>query len=387
MIASPFLAWKAATDARYRHCLDERFGILPPGVADVWFHGASVGEVNLIKPIAKRLGATFRVTALTRAGREQAAKFGPLASYFPIDLTPFVRRAHRIAKPRAIVLVELEVWPNFLAEAEAPVIVVNGRMTERSFRRYSTLDGFFRRAFGKIARVGAQDEASADRFRALGVRDVRVTGNLKYDSGLAYDAAVERDWRARLGWTGPVIVAGSTHDPEERLLLEAYAELRRSVPDLRLAIVPRHLERVAEVEKLVETAGGRCYKRSRFEGPVDGIFVLDTVGELAGLYSIATAVYIGGTFCARGGQNMLEPAALGKPVVGGPSLSNFLEISRALVEAGGMTVVPEPAGLAQALRAALASPDMGAKALAVAERGRGALDRTVELIRGGFHGA
>lgn len=361
LAASPWLAWKAATDARYRDHVAERLGALPPGPPGLWFHGASVGEVNLARPLAQRLGRPFRVTALTRAGREQASKFSPLASYFPLDLTPFVDRAFRLARPTGIVLLELELWPNFLRRAPAPVVVVNGRMTERSFRRYRLLDGFFRRAFGRLAAVGARDAESAGRFRALGVRDVTVTGNLKFDASPAPDPT----WRDRLGWTGPVLVGGSTHDPEERLLAEAWRELRRDFPGLRLALAPRHVERAAEVRRI---AG-------------DDVFVLDAVGQLVGLYSIATVVFIGGTFCARGGQNMLEPAALGKPVVGGPSLSNFEEISRALVEGGGMTIVPDPSGLREALAAALRdSAAMGERARRVAERGRGATESTMRLL-------
>ncbi|MBI2900889.1 MAG: hypothetical protein HYY17_11950 [Planctomycetes bacterium] len=372
LAAAPWLAFKAATDARYRDRLAERLGALPPGPPGLWFHGASVGEVNLVRPLAKRLGRPFRVTALTRAGREQAAKLTPLASYFPLDFTFAVDRAMRAARPVGIVLVELEVWPNFLSRARVPVVVVNGRITDRSFRRYRRLDGFFRRAFGSIAAVGARDAESADRFGALGVREIAVTGNLKYDSGLAPDPKAGSEWRARLGWTGPILVGGSTHEPEERILLDAYRELRREVPELRLAIAPRHVERAEEVKRL---AGSDA-------------FVLDTVGQLVGLYSAATVVFIGGTFCARGGQNMLEPAALGKPVVGGSSLSNFEEIAGSLAEAGGMIVVPEPAGLAEALRRALreAGP-MGARAREVAEKGRGAMDRTEALVRqcvGGF---
>jgi 3-deoxy-D-manno-octulosonic-acid transferase len=359
LVASPWLIYKAATDPRYRDRLEERMGELPPGPPGVWFHAASVGEVALARAVAKRV-APARITTLTRAGRELAAKHFPRASYFPLDLTPFVRRSLRIAKPTAVVLVELEVWPNFLRELRCPAVVVNGRMTERSLRRYRKLE-LFRAVFAKLT-VGARDAESAERFRALGAR-VEVTGNLKYDSGLAYDPAVERRWRERLGWTGPVIVAGSTHDPEEKLILDAFRELRKSIPELRLAIAPRHVERAGEIPR------------------EDGVFVLDTVGQLAELYSIATVVFIGGTFCARGGQNMLEPAALGKPVVGGPSLANFVEISGALVEAGGMRVVPEPSGLAAALREVLRDPrPMGERARSVAERGRGALDRTAGLL-------
>jgi 3-deoxy-D-manno-octulosonic-acid transferase len=405
LVASPWLLYKAATDGRYRHRLGERFGGLPvsDGGRVLWFHCASVGEVNLIRPLVGRLRSShpdlaITVTTLTRAGRENAERSLPGArvAYFPLDFTGAVRRGLRRVNPAGVVLVELEVWPNFVAACArrgVPVALVNGRVTERSFARYRRLRWLFGSSFRALAAAGAQSEAHAERLRELGASPV-VTGNLKFDAAIAFDAReAQREWRRILGLgEAPVLVAGSTHDPEERILVETYRRLRQAHPALRLVLAPRHLERLAEVEKVVEASGLRCYKRSRFGPPGpsgeggDGVILLDTVGELARLYAAATAVFIGGTFCARGGQNMLEPAALGKPIVSGPSLSNFEDVARALVEAGGMRVFDNPVHMGQALDELLRNPEgaraAGRRAAEAVRAGRGAIDRTLRLIEG-----
>lgn len=401
VVCSPWAAWKLATDPRWRHRAAERLGFVPRTPARepvLWIHAASVGEVNLVRPLVRRLRERhprlgLHVSTLTRAGRENAQGAFPEArvSYFPLDLSGAVRRALGRVAPRAVVLVELEVWPNFIAQcvrAGVPVGLVNGRITERSFRRYRRFRAIFGPAFRGLAAAGARDPEAAERLHVLGVPRVRVTGNLKYDAALDFDPErAETEWRGLLGLgDAPVLVAGSTHDPEERILVETYRRLQATYPRLRLVLAPRHLERVPAVQKTVEAAGFRCYKRSQLSpgDPADGVLLLDTVGELARVYSVATVVFIGGTFCARGGQNMLEPAALGKPVVSGPSLSNFEDVARALVEAGGMRVLDNPIELALAIGELVRDPEraraVGARARAAVAAGRGALAATVDLV-------
>ncbi len=392
VIAAPWLLFKLATDRRYRHKLGERFGDVPKRRGDapcLWLHCASVGEVNLVKPLVKELkkrrpDLVLHVSTLTMAGRENAEKSFPGARvhYFPVDFSFAAARAIRRVRPSAIALVELEVWPNFTAAAHGvPMVIINGRLSHRSHRRYRRTGFLWRRVFRRIAKVGAQNETYAERFRDLaGPERVTATGTLKYDAALGFDpAAAEREFRGLLDLSEPLLIAGSTHDPEERIVLEAFTQLRRRHPTLRLLIAPRHLERVAEVEKTI-AASFPCARRSTGTPPKDAVILLDTVGELAKVYTLASAVYIGGTFCARGGQNMLEPAALGKPVVSGPSLENFRDIADALVEAGGMRIVEKPEDLAGALDAAMADPSMGAKGRAAVEAGRGAIRATVDLI-------
>lgn len=399
LVALPWLLYKVATDRHYRDRLGERFGGGPEPKAGrvLWIHCASVGEVNLARPLVKGLKAAhpdlgFHVSAMTPAGREHAPAAFPEAtvSYFPLDFSGAARRALRRLKPCGVVLVELEAWPNFLeacGRQGVPVAIVNGRMTERSFRRYRRFGCFFGGAFRGLAGVGAQNERYAGRLRELGAEPV-VTGNLKFDADLAFDPAVEaRRWRETLGLgEAPLLVAGSTHDPEERIVVEAYRKLLVPFPDLRLVLAPRHVDRADEVQKVVEAADLQCYKKSRSSpgGPGGGVILLDTVGELSRLYSAATVVFIGGTFCARGGQNMLEPAALGKPIVSGPSLSNFEDIAQTLTEAGGMKVLGDPAGLAPALEELLRDPAgaraAGERAAAAVEAGKGAIGATLRLI-------
>jgi 3-deoxy-D-manno-octulosonic-acid transferase len=399
LLASPFLLFKVATDRRYRDHLGERFGRGPasPDGKTLWIHAASVGEVNLAKPIVARLKKTrpdlrIHVSVNTMAGRENATKAFPEAgvSYFPLDFGGSVRRALRRIRPAGVVLVELEVWPNFVrrcAREGIPVAVVNGRMSERSFGRYRAWGWFFRPIFRKLAAVGVQNDTYSARLKEMGADPV-VTGNLKYDAAIGFDPeAEEKSWRALLGLgAAPVLVGGSTHDPEERILCDTYKKVRKAVPDLRMVLAPRHLERVGEVQKAVEAADLKCYKKTQLSpgGTPDGVILLDSVGELSRVYSAATAVFIGGTFCARGGQNMLEPAALGKPVVSGPSLSNFEEIAGTLVEAGGMKVIDNPVDLAGALTELLKDPtrarQIGARSTDAVKAGRGAIDRTMDLI-------
>lgn len=398
VLASPVLLYKVVTDPRFRHCLGERFGrVAPRPEGALWIHAASVGEVNLAKPLVARLkktrpGLKIHVSVNTMTGRENAAKAFPEAtiSYFPLDFGSSVRRALRRIRPVGVVLVELEVWPNFVRRCAAegvPVAVVNGRMSERSFARYKAWGWVFRSVFRKLAAVGVQSEVYGARLKELGTEPV-VTGNLKYDASLDFDPASEaKAWRGLLGLgEAPVLVAGSTHDPEERILCETYKKLEKAVPGVRLVLAPRHLERVPEVQKAVEAAGLKCYKRSQLSpgGSPDGVLLLDTVGELSRVYAAADAVFIGGTFCARGGQNMLEPAALGKPVVSGPSLSNFEDIAAVLVGAGGMRVIDNPVDLAGSLAELLKDParagQIGARSLEAVKAGRGAIDRTMDLI-------
>ncbi len=398
VLVSPWLLFKVATDRRYRHKLGERFGRLAPAEGKpLWIHCASVGEVNLAKPLVARLKETrpqlkIHVSVNTIAGREHAEKTYPEArvSYFPLDFGGSVRRALRNINPVGVVLVELEVWPNFVrrcARQGVPVAVVNGRMSERSYGRYRALGGYFRGVFGRLEAVGVQSEVYAERLKALGASPV-VTGNLKYDAAIGFDpVAEEKLWREQLGLgDAPLLVGGSTHDPEERILCETFKKVLKAVPGARLLLAPRHLERVPEVQKAVEAAGLKCYKKTQLSpgGTADGVLLLDTVGELSRVYSAATAVFIGGTFCARGGQNMLEPAALGKPVVSGPSLSNFEEIARLLVGVGGMRVIDNPVDLAGALTELLKDPararEIGGRSVDAVKAGRGAIDRTMDLI-------
>jgi 3-deoxy-D-manno-octulosonic-acid transferase len=406
LILSPWLVYKASTDPVFRSGIGERLGGLPPRDGDgpcLWIHCASVGEVTLAKPLVdelrkRRPDLCFQFSTTTPAGRDVARKTWPKdrVHHFPLDLSFAVRRSLRAARPSAVVLVELEVWPNFIRIAEKrgiPVAIVNGRISHRSHRRYRRFVAYFRSIFRRVTKAGMQTREYADRVSELGIPGQRVvvTGNLKYDARLDFDPlATAEEVRDAFGLQAehPLLVAGSTHDPEEKILVETYRRILQTYPKLRLLIAPRHIDRAPEVRKIVEDAGFPVAMRSELQGPPpnDRVLILDTVGELAQVYSAADAVFIGGTFCERGGQNMLEPAALGKPIVSGPSLENFREIADRLVEAGAMKVVDNPIDLGMAVGSLIKEPAMAAKAglkgKDVVESGRGALKATADLVCG-----
>jgi 3-deoxy-D-manno-octulosonic-acid transferase len=256
------------------------------------------------------------------------------------------------------------------------------------------LVAYFRSVFRRITKAGMQTREYADRARELGIPGprVHVTGNLKYDARIDFDP-LETSLEVRdafgLQPEHPLLVAGSTHDPEEKILVETYRRILQTYPKLRLLIAPRHTDRVADVRKIVEAGGFPVALRSELKDappPGDRVLILDTVGELPQVYSAADAVFIGGTFCERGGQNMLEPAALGKPIVSGPSLDNFREIADRLVEAGAMKVVDNPIDLGMAIGSLVKERALAAKAglkgKDVVESGRGALKATADLVCG-----
>lgn len=377
---SPYLLFRAATDPRTRDLLHERLGIVPPRVSArkcVWFHCASVGEVNAIKPVVARMREQYdiAVTTMTRAGRENALKSFPRARvcYVPMDLSPFVQAAFRRIRPDVLAIVEQELWPNLILQAPCPVVLINARMTDRSLKAYLRLGSMFRRVVGRFAAVCAQTEAYAGRYRRLGARNVQVTGNLKFDAVPQAEP-------------GPILfdlVAGSTHEPEEQIILQ----VARRLGPLRLAIAPRHLERVPEVWKLIELTGFRCYKWSEFRAgspPSDGVVLVDVMGELVRIYARSAVAFVGGTFASRGGQNIIEPAALGKPVVTGPSLYNFRDVAEALGEANALRVANTPDELRRHLEALLSSPalreEMGRRGREVVARGKGSTEAVCRII-------
>lgn len=408
-ISLPYLVFKGLTDRRYRHRLPERFGRMPPREGNapcLWFHAASIGEVGLIRPLVHELSRRIPdmnvvLSTLTLSGREMAEKTFPEATvvYFPLDFSFSVRRALRAIRPSAVVLVELEVWPTFVRVARRrgiPVIVVNGRISGRSYAHYRRLRRFFRPTFRRLHAVGVQTDTYARRIRVLGFEGERltVTGNMKYDSVEPVDVPTAirevRSWFA-LG-DEPLLVAGSTHPPEEEMILEAYAVLRPKHPRLRLVIAPRHPQRFSEVEKIIEATGYRCYKKSQFSAVpgTDAVLLLDSVGELPRAYAAASVVFLGGTFCDRGGQNPIEPASVARPVVSGPDLRNFQDVADELERAGAFRIVRTREDLAAALDRLMQNDrearEMGCRAREVVERNRGALAKTVTIVESVFLG-
>lgn len=380
-----------------------RFGLHsapPSGRRAVWIHAVSVGEVIAALPLVDALHARHPewplvVSTVTETGASVVrARLDGVAThrYFPLDFPGAVRRVVGALDPAVLVCMETELWPNVLRELGrrgVPVMIANGRLSDRSFRRYSRVRSLMRPMLAGVRVLAMQSDEDARRMLMLGAPPERVvvTGNLKHDAGPAGAGAAEL-WRRLLGLPSgrPAWIAGSTHRGEDEAVIAAHAAVRARVPELALIVAPRHPDRVAEVMALLRARGLPAVRRSELTAPGmgDRVVVLDTVGELAALYGVADVVFVGGSLVDAGGHNMLEPARLGKPVLMGPHTANFREIATVLLEGGGAAVVRDAGELAARLGELLGHPGRRA---AMGEAGRraaasrpGALLRTIELL-------
>jgi len=368
----------------------------------VWFHAASVGEVLAATPLLKALAAEANaprilMTTTTVAGRDKALGVAEVdaALLAPMDFYPAIRTFLRRVRPDALILVETELWPMTLrcaADAGIAIGLANGRMRERSFRRYSRLSGFFRPLLAPFARAAVQDENAAKRFAALGVSEsaLRVTGNVKYDQLPPAPAAVEAA-RARLralGWgEDPVWIAGSTRRGEEPVLCTAHTLAAERIPSLRWILAPRHPERVREAERFLREAGIRF---TRWSEPLaaeknPSCLLIDELGVLPALYPCARTAFVGGTLVEIGGHNVLEPAVSGVPVLFGPHIGSVREVAEGLTASGGGRVVCDAAQTAAALLAWVLPGEEHDRAVAgaanAAETFSGAAARTLAHLR------
>ncbi|MBI4577769.1 MAG: 3-deoxy-D-manno-octulosonic acid transferase [Planctomycetes bacterium] len=410
LLATPYLVFCLLTREKYRAGLRERVvgpeprrGLRPA----VWIHGVSVGEILAARSVIEALRARdpeveVCISTTTATGHEVARRSFPglRVFFFPLDLSFCVSRAFRAIRPSLVVLVELEIWPNFLHHAyrfQVPVILINGRISAGSYRGYVLVKRWLFRPLMRIRHYCVQNEVYASRFQRLGVpaAQVSVTGSLKYDNISNVDPdAMKAEVHRELGLPegDPVLLCGSTHDPEEQWLLEAFLGLRAAHPGLRLIIVPRHPPRAGEVAAAVVAAGLRPVLRTAMArglarlGPATDVLVVDTVGDLARFYTAATVVFVGGSLVPHGGQNMLEPAGLGRVGVFGPHVFNFADDAKDLVEAGGAFQVRGRGDLEAAIGGLLADPARlalaGEKARRVVRAGRGATRRTLDTIEG-----
>lgn len=398
----------------WRAGFSQRFGVYDTKLKQaltnrdrIWMHAVSVGEVNvctqIIQGIEPRLpNLKIVVSTTTTTGMAELHRKLPThisRVYYPIDRRNCVVRALSTIRPLAIVLVEGEIWPNFLWRAKEmaiPVFLVNARLSDRSFRGYKRFGRLFRPLFGSLAGVGAQSEADAARLRELGCRpeSVRVVGSLKYDAA-KLDERRLLDVPAMLGQLGlapgaRILLGGSTHAGEEAILAEQFLRLRARFPDLFLVLVPRHFERCREVGRQLEARGLRFVYRNgitaptRFQpGEVDCLLV-NTTGELRYFYEQATVIFVGKSLTAAGGQNPIEPGALGKAMVFGPNMQNFAEVVRSLLAQDGAIQTRDAAGLEKVLGELLADEarrqTLGRNALKVVRENLGAVSRTVDMI-------
>ena len=412
LVALPWVAWRRLSGGRpvaapWRRLVG-RVEVEPPepGVERIWLHGVSVGEVQLLAALAAELerqaAAAGRriecvVSSSTTTGLDVAARrFGAERAFpCPLDFTWAVGRVLDRIQPAVLVLGELELWPNLLVAAHrrgVPIVVANGRMTATSFRGYSSCRSLVGRMLGRIAAISARSQEDADRFIALGGRDVRVTGSMKFD-GVRGDRTTPevRQLHDLAGFAADdiVLLAGSTQAPEERLAAETFLALRDAHPRLRLVIVPRHVERSGEIGTALTSLGLRWQARSRLEA--DGIdraarlLVVDTTGELGWWWGTAAIAFVGGSLDGgRGGQNMLEPAAYGAAISFGPHTRNFrTEVAR-LVAADAAVVVENGPALTAFVARCLAEPawaeSLGHRAAALVASQRGATAATARLV-------
>jgi 3-deoxy-D-manno-octulosonic-acid transferase len=403
----PWLIWQSIRKGKYREGFAEKFlGRVPRRTGDrtcAWFHAVSVGEVNLLATLLRELAREHSdwdcvVSTTTKTGLALARKKYPELSVFycPLDFSWAVRAAVRRIRPDLLVLAELELWPNLIRAANeggAAVAVVNGRLSEKSFRGYRRIAPLMRRLLASVDLIAAQNETYAERFRRLGAPDraVHVTGSLKYDGAQTDRANPATARLMQLAGIAPhdvVLLAGSTQEPEEEILLAAFLSLRRRWPHLRLILVPRHPERFDAVARLLDRSGEVWQRRSRLE--VDGprrdarILLVDAVGELGAWWGVARCGFVGGSLGNRGGQNMIEPAAYGAAVSFGPNTWNFRDIVDAMLARQAAVVIRNSAELTAFVDRCLREPAyadaLGRRAQSLVLEQWGATQRTVALL-------
>ena len=396
------LIWRGFRQEAYFERWSERYARYGHAHAKtpIWVHAVSVGEVNAVAPLVNALleahpGERLLVTTITPTGSARVrALWGDRVEhvYLPYDLSGAVRRFLAHFSPRIALVVETELWPNLFfccRDAGVPTYIVNARLSERSLRGYRVLRPLLARALGTVRRVAAQSADDARRFAALGAPQatLAVTGNLKYDIAIDPEqvAAFARGFRERVG-ARPAWIAASTHPDEEAAVLAIHARLRERWPDLLMLWAPRHPERFRGAAQQAVEAGWRVATRKLTQWPDagDAVFVIDTLGELQSFYACADVAFVGGSLQDVGGHNLLEPAAVGTPVVSGPHLHNFSDIARRLEAAGALRIGADAAAVGDLVQALLGDADarerMRESGLALVQAGRGALRRTLDLI-------
>ncbi len=391
----------------------ERFGIYDPAVKTlakrhvIWIHAVSVGEVNLCVqltraleqrlPSIKIVTSTTTTTGMAELRRRLSPRIAKI--YYPIDWGVCVKRALETVNPEAIILIEAEVWPNFIWNAKdlgIPLFMVNARLSEKSYRGYNRFSFLFKPLFAAFTGVGAQNESDAVRLRQLGSRPeaLRITGNLKFDAA-KLDKPNTLDVPALLRQLNvppdaPILLAGSTHRGEEVILAEIARRLRARFPKLFLVLVPRHFERCKEVGRELRARGitfiyrNEIGEKTQYANNEIKCLLVNTTGELRSFYEQATVVFVGKSLTGNGGQNPIEPGAIGKAVVFGPNMQNFADIAKSFVTQHGAVQVRSAEELEVTLGGLLASEErrkeLGRNAQRVVQENLGAVSRTVEMV-------
>ena len=421
VLLSPWLVWRVVVQKKNRHGFGQKFfGRVPQRVGDgqcLWFHAVSVGEVKLLKPVidgilARSPETEIVVSSTTQTGRTLAAELYPdqLTFYSPADFSWALKRAFNRIRPTAIVLAELELWPNLIHLAtarEIKVCVLNGRLSEKSSRGYSKFSFLCRPMFEKLAWVGAQSESYAARFihNGCGPDRVTVTGSVKFD-GVETDRANEQTLRLRavarqagIGKKSFTFLAGSTQAEEDLLVATAWKTAAATSDQLRLILVPRHPARVGKLTESLDAIDVPWILRSSIDdGAISAsksvsnsggstlppVLIVDVIGELCGWWGVADSGFVGGSMGSRGGQSMIEPAGLGVPVCFGPNTANFSDTVEQLIENEAAEVVHDGKQLLAFMQWSLRTPHlasaMGQRAQQVVRRNQGAAQRTVDKL-------
>lgn len=404
-----YTLWRVCNGS-WRERWQERFGwipIAPPARKErIWLHTVSVGELLAALPVLKRLRESFPdheivLTTTTptgmRAAQDSARPYMDHLLYFPLDLPFAARRSARRIGAKILLLFETELWLNTLYEQKrqgGQIVVLNGRISDRSMRRAQRGKAFFQAMLRYVDQVCAQSELDAARFVKLGMnpKKIEVTGNTKFDQAFESADADPAVWRDRLNLSddSPVIVVGSTRaTEEEQLVIEAYSQVRQQMPEVSLILAPRHLERVEEVAAQLREKGFQPVLRSALvpggERNSPAVIIVDSFGELARLYSVATVTVIGGGFVSLGGQNVFQPLAHGKPVFFGPHMHNFRDISRLAISEGVGFEVDSADQLAKGVLDLLTHPErlaaLSERASEMIARHQGASERCLQVVR------
>ena len=392
------LPWYAVRFRKYFPTLKDRLGF--PGIPrlqhSVWIHAVSVGEVKAVQKLIEKLrpshrGQPFVVSTITPAGQELARSTPGIADYviyFPLDLPGALCRTLNLINPDLVLIAETEIWPNFLRECRKRnirVVMVNGQISDRSFPRYRAGRRWLKRVLDDYTLLGMQTEIDRERIESIGAdgRKVTVFGNLKYDA-TGSEKALAPEFSDLLARLPSLWIAASTMPGEEEPILAAFAELRQRHPQLTLLIAPRHPDRFDTVEQIILARRFSYARRSSMKSGAD-VLLLDSIGELASVFQHASVVFMGGTLVARGGHNILEPAAFAKPIVFGPHMENFREIRSLFMEANAAVEIRDSAELVTAVDRLLSDPraaaDLGERARRVVEKNTGATERVLEYLR------
>ncbi|MFH0730895.1 MAG: 3-deoxy-D-manno-octulosonic acid transferase [Pseudomonadota bacterium] len=376
-----------------------------PRLKPIWVHALSVGEALCAEPLLSGLKKKFPDHRLffsvsTQTGYELALKqlkgLAEAVFYFPFDLPFSVKPAVRKIDPALVLIVETDIWPNFMSELQKrriPVMLVNARLSERSFHGYKRLSLFFRPLFSVFTRICVQSDLDARRFAGIGIAPHRIhlTGNMKFDrERIALSPEILPILKKDLAISAnqPVIVAGSTHNGEETILLKGMSRLKKLWPSLVMILAPRDPKRAISVSRVAESKGLAAIttislKKTRPDGPID-VVVVDEMGMLRNLYALADISFVGGSLVPCSGHNPLEPAAWGKPILFGPDMRDFLTISRSLEAAGGAIRISDADSFCRATNRLLSAPDkareMGQNALSVFQTSGGAVEKTLSVV-------